>query len=64
MNELYVEGLSEIHEFAQDQFGSISGSAWKSDPKVAAACQREARKYAGTPWEEVLNKMGEDAQKF
>jgi hypothetical protein len=64
VNELYVEGLAEIHDFAQDQFGSISGSSWKSDPKVSAACQREAKKYAGTPWEEVLNKMSEDAQKF
>jgi pimeloyl-ACP methyl ester carboxylesterase len=64
MNELYVAGLKGISEFAQKQFGTVSASQWKSDPKVSAACLREAKKYAGTPWEEVLNKMSEDAQKF
>jgi len=64
MNELYVKGLADICEFAQEQFGSIGSSSWKSDPKVSAACKRESGKYAGTPWEEVLNKMSEDAQKF
>ena len=64
MNELYVKGLADVSEFAQEQFGSIGSSQWKSDPKVSAACKREAGKYTGTPWEEVLNLMGEDAQKF
>lgn len=64
MNELYVEGLKDVSEFAQKQFGAISASQWQSDPKISAACKREATKYAGTPWEEVLNKMSEDAQKF
>ena len=64
VNELYVKGLADVSEFAQKQFGTVSASQWKSDPKVSAACKREAGKYTGTPWEEVLNKMSEDAQKF
>ncbi len=64
LNQLYVKGLENVSKFAQKQFGSISSSQWKSDPKVSAACKREATKYAGTPWEEILNKMSEDAQKF
>jgi len=64
LNKLYVKGLEGVSKFAQKHFGKISGSQWKSDPKVSAACKREASKYAGTPWEEILNKMSEDAQKF
>lgn len=64
MNKLYVKGLFDVRKFAEKTFGEISASQWKADPKVSAACKREAKKYAGTPWEEVLNKMSEDAQKF
>jgi len=63
-NKLYVKGLADVSEFAQKNFGASSGSQWKADPKVAAACKREAKKFAGTPWEEVLNRMADDAQKF
>ncbi len=62
-NVLYLKGLTDVREFAEEEFGS-GGSAWKIDPKVAAACQREAKKYEGTPWQEILGKMGEDAEKF
>jgi poly(3-hydroxybutyrate) depolymerase len=64
MNTLYVKGLTEINEFAQKTFGKVSASQWQADPKVSSACKREAGKYAGTPWEGVLNLMAEDAQKF
>lgn len=64
MNELYIEGLKGIRKFAEKTFGKISVSQWKADPKVSAACKREAKKYVGTPWEDVLNKMSEDAQKY
>lgn len=64
LNKLYVEGLKEIRDFAQRHFGSSGASAWKADPKVSAACLREAEEYVGTPWEEVLKLMAEDAQKF
>lgn len=64
LNPLYVKGLKDIRKLAEKTFGKISASQWKSDPKVSAACKREAEKYVGTPWEEVLNKMSEDAQKF
>ena len=64
VNKLYVKGLADVSEFAQKNFGGSSGSQWKADPKVAAACKREAKKFAGTPWEEVLNLMAGDAQKF
>ena len=64
VNQLYVEGLKKIRGFAEKTFGKISNSQWQADPKVAAKCKREAQKYSGTPWEEVLNKMSEDAQKF
>ena len=30
----------------------------------ASACKSEARKYAGSYWENILLKMAEDAQKF
>lgn len=64
VNKLYVAGLFKIRGFAEKTFGKISSSQWKSDPRVSSACKREAKKYVGTPWEEVLNKMSEDAQKF
>ncbi|NWK55414.1 hypothetical protein HW115_07310 [Verrucomicrobiaceae bacterium N1E253] len=64
MNKLYVEGLAGIRKFAEKTFGQISASQWKADPKVSSACERESRKYEGTPWAEVLMKMSEDAQKF
>ena len=64
VNQLYVEGLKKIRGFAEKTFGKISNSQWQADPKVAAKCKREAQKYVGTPWQEVLNKMSEDAQKF
>lgn len=63
-NKLYVKGLSEVSEFAQKSFGEITGSQWQADPKIAAACKREAKKYAGTPWENILIRMADDAQKF
>jgi hypothetical protein len=31
---------------------------------VSAACKKEARKYAGSYWENILEKMSADAQKF
>lgn len=64
LNESYVKGLKGVRKFAEKTFGKTSGSSWKADPKISAACKREAKKYLGTPWEEVLNKMSEDAQKF
>ncbi|BCX47683.1 poly(3-hydroxybutyrate)depolymerase [Haloferula helveola] len=64
VNETYVKGLQEIEAFAEKSFGEVSASQWKADPKVSSACLREAKKYPGTPWEEVLTKMAEDAQKF
>ena len=64
LNQLYLKGLTGVRSFAEKQFGSISNSQWQSDPKVSAACLREAKKYVGTPWEEILTKMSEDAQKF
>ncbi len=63
-NKLFVKGIADINEFAQKTFGTMSASQWQSDPKVSAACKREAGKYVGTPWEEVLKLMSEDAQKF
>jgi hypothetical protein len=53
-----------VNKFAQKTFGEISASQWQADPKIAAACKREALKYAGTPWEEILTKMADDAEKF
>ena len=64
INKLYVKGLFGIRKFVEKTFEKMSNSQWKSDPKVSSACKREAKKYTGTPWEEVLNKMSEDAQKF
>jgi len=63
-NKLYVKGLADVGEFAQKTFGEVPSSQWKADPKVAAACKKEAKKYTGTPWEEILNLMSEDAQQF
>jgi dienelactone hydrolase len=63
-NKLYVEGLARIEDFAEDTLGDISASQWKIDPKVSSAFARESKKYAGTPWEDILMKMSEDAQKF
>ncbi len=60
----YVEGLQKVSEFAQEHFGDSPSSTWRSDPKVSAACRKEAEKYAGLPWSEILNKMAEDAQRF
>jgi dienelactone hydrolase len=62
-NVLYLKGLTGVREFAEKEFGG-GGSAWKIDPKVAAACEREAKKYEGTAWLEILEKMAEDAEKF
>lgn len=64
LNVLFVKGLADVSGFAQKTFGEISGSQWQADPKVAAACLREAKKYPGSFWEKVLTKMAEDAQKF
>lgn len=61
---LYLKGLTDVSKFAQKTFGEISASQWKADPKVSAACKREAQKYTGTPWEEILGRMAEDAQQF
>ena len=61
-NVLYLKGLTGVRDFAEKEFST--GSAWKADPKVAAACQREATKYEGTPWQEIVAKMGEDAEKY
>ena len=63
-NKLYEKGLADVSEFAQRNFGDGGGSQWQADPEVAAACKREAKKFAGTPWERVLNLMAGDAQKF
>jgi hypothetical protein len=63
-NKLYVKGLAEINEFAQKTLGEFPASQWKADPKVSAACKKAAKKYPGTPWEEILNLMSEDAQQF
>ncbi len=63
MNKLYVKGLYKIRKFAQKTFGQYASSERQSDPRISAACKREAKKYVGTPWEEVLRKMSEDAQK-
>ncbi len=64
MNILYVKGLYKIRKFAQKTFGQYGYSEKQSDPRNSSACKREARKYIGTPWEEILKKMSEDAQSF
>lgn len=63
-NKLYVQGLADIGEFVRKTFGDIADSQWKANPQVAAACKLEAKKYAGTPWQEVLTLMAGDAQHF
>lgn len=63
-NVLYLKGLTGVRDFAEKEFGSGAGSASKIDPKVSAACLREAKKYEGTPWKEILEKMSEDAESF
>lgn len=63
-NIMFVKGLYDIREFAEKTFGAISSSQWQADPKVSAACKKEARKYAGSYWENILEKMSADAQKF
>lgn len=63
-NVMFVKGLYDVRKFAEKTFGSISASQWQADPKVSAACKREAQKYQGFYWEKILNKMSEDAQKF
>jgi hypothetical protein len=63
-NLLFVKGLTDVSEFAQKTFGQISVTQWQADPKVSAACLREATKYTGSIWENVLTKMAEDAQEF
>jgi hypothetical protein len=62
-NKLYVKGLTDIREFAEKSLGTLPARQWQADPKVAAACQKEAKKYAGTPWENVLERMSQDAVK-
>ena len=57
-------GLTDVRKFTEKIFGKINVSQWKADPKVASKCLKEAKKYVGTPWEEILTKMSEDAQKF
>ncbi|WP_435893174.1 SHD1 domain-containing protein [Oceaniferula spumae] len=63
-NVSFVKGLYDVRNFAEKTFGKIPASQWKADPKVAAACLREAKRYAGFYWEKILQKMSEDAQKF
>lgn len=63
-HRLYLKGLKDIRKFAEKNFGESSASSWKSVPAVSAACLREAKKYQGTPWAEVLEKMSKDAKKF
>ena len=59
-----MKGLADINQFAQKTFGILAVTQWQSDPKVSAACKKEAKKYPGTPWEGILERMSEDAQKF
>lgn len=63
-NVLYLKGLTGVREFTEKKLGGTSASEWKISPKISAAYTKEAQKYAGTPWEEVLELMSEDAQKF
>ncbi len=66
MSQSRAKAVNEFvqHEFAIDQLGGNSASEWRIEPKVSAAFTREAAKYVGTPWQEVLERMSEDAQKF
>lgn len=54
-NKLYVKGYTEVGEFALKTFGNMAAQ------KAAAAFKKEAKEYPGTPWEEILNLMGDDA---
>lgn len=63
-NQLYVDGLEDVRKFAEKTFGATGGSQSKADPAIAAKCLREAEKYSGTEWQQILKKMAEDAQKF
>ncbi len=56
-NVLYVKGLKDVEDFAVKKLGT-SPVAYKTlDAKVAAACEKESTKYAGTPWEQILKEM-------
>ena len=50
VNKLYVKGLTDIQQFAGKVFAA---------PKASAACKKEAKKYAGTPWEDILTRLGD-----
>jgi dienelactone hydrolase len=63
-NKLYMKGLGDIETFAKKTFGPLPVRVWQADPKASAACKSEAKKYAGTPWEEILTRLSEDAQSF
>ena len=63
-NKLYVKGLDDIETFAKKTFGPLNVTVCKADPGASAACTNEAKKYTGTPWEEVLNRMSKDAQSY
>lgn len=63
-NKLYAKGLGDIQKFAIGELGDNSASEWRIDPKTSAAFTREAAKYTGTPWQDVLERMSKDAQKF
>lgn len=63
-NKLFVKGLYDIKLFAEKYFGKTGEHAWKADAKVSAACLGEAKNYEGSPWQIVLTKMSEDAQKY
>lgn len=63
-NQMFVDGLYGIREFAENEFGKNRGSGWKADPQISAACIKEADKYKGHYWATILKKMSEDAQKF
>ena len=63
-NRAFVKGLYDIRKFAEKQFGDNPASQWKIAPKVSSACVREAKKYAGSYWENILMKMSENAKKF
>ena len=63
-NKLYLEGFKEIGELAKKHLGDNPASEWKAQPKASAAFEKEAEKYIGSPWQEVLTRLANDAQKF